>query len=150
MSFPQRRKSRTRVAACGSDTIFILLRPLRDCVILSVSSSRPPAPTAKRPCYPLSLMSWSSDTLVTCSPPFVTATTMAFRIHYTHHIVCTSPPKMPRIFEYFQTFHIIFRIFSNVSHHFSNIFKRFRTFLSYLFCLIVTNQPSHPRFPPKN
>jgi len=33
----------------------------------------------------------------------------------------TMNSKMPRIFEYFQ-------IFSNVSHHFSNIFKRFAPF----------------------
>ncbi len=42
------------------------------------------------------------------------------------------------IFKYFQSFHIIFRIFSIVSHHFSNIFKRFQTFLSCPDCLIVT------------
>ncbi len=38
------------------------------------------------------------------------------------------PAKNSNIFKYFQTFHTIFRIFSNVSYHFSNIFKRFRTF----------------------
>ncbi len=49
-----------------------------------------------------------------------------------------APAKNSNIFEYFQTFHTIFRIFSNVSHHFSKVFKRFRTFLLYLSCPIVT------------
>ncbi len=34
-------------------------------------------------------------------------------------------PEFLNIFKYFQSFHIIFRIFSIVSHHFSNVFKRF-------------------------
>ncbi len=47
------------------------------------------------------------------------------------------------IFERFASFFEYFQIFSN-------IFKRFQTFLSCPSCLIVTNQPPHPRFSPKN
>ncbi len=46
--------------------------------------------------------------------------------------------KNSNIFKYFQTFHTIFRIFSNVSRYFSNVFKRFRTFLFCLSCPIST------------
>ena len=69
-------------------------------------------------------------------------------------LVCVS--QCAQFFANFQTFHIIFRIFSNVferfqsfsnvSHNFSNVFNRFRTFLFCLSCLIVTNQPIKPRF----
>jgi len=53
-----------------------------------------------------------------------------------------APAKNSKIFKYFQTFHIIFRIFSNIFEYFqtfSNVFERF-----YLACLAQSLQFNIP------